>query len=96
MNYSELSKEQLEVRLERAYKKLYTLKTQGGVWAMEGEINACKKALEELESFKCNCDCECSKENDRADDQCDDCDNGIHWDNIRKIFVNYEEEEELK
>jgi len=43
--------------------------------------------------YVCNCDCECSKENDRPDNQCDDCDNGTHYDNIRKIYVNYEEDE---
>jgi len=46
--------------------------------------------------FLCNCDCECSKENDREHEQCDDCDNGIHWDGLRKRYVNYEEEESLR
>ena len=41
--------------------------------------------------FKCVCDCGCFKENDRADDQCDDCDNGTHWDGIKHAYVNYEE-----
>lgn len=43
--------------------------------------------------FICNCDCDCSKENDRENSQCDDCDNGIHWDEIHKIYVNYEDDE---
>ena len=48
--------------------------------------------------YKCDCDCECSKEMKDARNpgtslnQCDDCDNGIHWDRIRKIYVNYEDE----
>lgn len=41
---------------------------------------------------KCVCDCECSKTTDRENEQCDDCDNGIHYDIIRKIYVNYEDE----
>ena len=45
------------------------------------------------EEFVCICDCECSKDNDRPNDQCDDCDNGIHWDKIKKKYVNYEDEE---
>ncbi len=45
-----------------------------------------------MKSYHCNCDCECSKEtNEEFVDQCDDCDEGIHWDNIRKKYVNYEE-----
>lgn len=50
-----------------------------------------------MKPYQCNCDCECSKETNEEfvdrDTQCDDCDNGIHWDNIRKKYVNYEESE---
>lgn len=46
------------------------------------------------QEFKCACDCGCFKENDRAGEQCEDCDNGIHWDEIKKIYVNYEEEQD--
>ena len=40
--------------------------------------------------MKCNCDCDCSKDNDREQSQCDDCDNGIHWDGIKGKYVDYE------
>ncbi len=40
----------------------------------------------------CSCDCECEKEADREWEQCDDCDNGTHYDEIRKIYVNYDDE----
>ena len=41
----------------------------------------------------CSCDCECKKEADRKGEQCDDCDDGIHYDNIRKVYVDYERDE---
>lgn len=40
--------------------------------------------------MQCNCDCDCTKENDRENDQCDDCDNGTHWDGLRNNYVVYE------
>ena len=48
---------------------------------------------------KCQCDCDCSKTDDNMSGnplQCDDCDNGIHWDSLHKRYVNYEEEENLR
>jgi len=42
----------------------------------------------------CVCDCGCFKPNDREGEQCDDCDNGIHYDDINKVYVNYNEDEE--
>ena len=53
---------------------------------IEGICESC------VSEFKCVCDCGCSKNNDRADDQCDDCDNGIHWDEIKKVYVRYDDE----
>jgi len=44
-DYSSLSTEELQRRLQRAEDKLPTLKTQGGLWALTGEINACRKEL---------------------------------------------------
>lgn len=42
---------------------------------------------------RCHCDCECDKEEPVSGDpkQCDDCDHGIHWDILKKEYVNYEE-----
>lgn len=44
------------------------------------------------EIMKCNCDCGCLKDNDRHDEQCDDCDNGIHYDDINHVYVDYDAE----
>jgi len=44
-------------------------------------------------STTCNCDCGCKKEDDNMDGdplQCDDCDHGIHWDEIKHKYVDYE------
>jgi len=41
------------------------------------------------DEFKCNCDCDCNKPNDREGEQCEDCDNGTHWDEIKKVYVDY-------
>jgi len=41
----------------------------------------------------CSCDCECKKESDREGEQCDDCDNSIHYDTIRNVYVDYETNE---
>ena len=38
----------------------------------------------------CSCDCECKKESDGVGCQCEDCDNGIHYDHIRKVYIEYE------
>lgn len=45
--------------------------------------------------FRCHCDCGCDKEDPVSGDpkQCNDCDNGIHWDVLKKKYVNYEEME---
>ena len=40
--------------------------------------------------LKCGCDCGCLKENDIEHEQCNDCDNGIHYDEIRKKYLGYE------
>ena len=65
MKYSELTKEQLESRLEKAYNKVSKLRTQGGLWAMQGEIKACKKALKDKEDKVCI-------------EMCGACQNGDH------------------
>lgn len=44
-DYSSLNTEELQRRLQRAEDKLPTLKTQGGLWALTGEINACRREL---------------------------------------------------
>lgn len=44
---------------------------------------------QEASEMKCNCDCECKKSVDEKG-QCEDCDNGIHYDHIRKVYVNYD------
>jgi len=49
-----------------------------------------------LDQAQCNCDCGCKKPNDRPDEQCDDCDNGIHWDWIHSRYVNYNLEDTKK
>lgn len=41
---------------------------------------------------KCVCDCGCSKPDDRLDSQCEDCDNGIHWNEVLGKYVNYDED----
>ncbi len=47
--------------------------------------------------YFCCCDCECQKDtNELEAEQCDDCDNGIHWDKINKVYVDYEEQEKLR
>lgn len=49
--------------------------------------------------YFCCCDCNCRKENDREKEQCDDCDNGIHFvrrENGHDIYLNYETEEFLR
>lgn len=58
---------------------------------LEGSATESLKVVEEA---KCHCDCGCTKETDeiQTDQQCDDCDNGIHWDEIKKKYVTYEEE----
>lgn len=42
--------------------------------------------------WNCDCDCGCFKPNDRENEQCDDCDNGTHYDDINKVYVNYDDE----
>jgi len=50
-------------------------------------------------SGPCQCDCGCTKFNDLtrlggffiSTDQCGDCDNGIHWDEIAKVYTKYYE-----
>jgi hypothetical protein len=44
--------------------------------------------------IKCECDCGCTKQDDTASGdpkQCDDCDNGIHWDGVKGRYVQYED-----
>ena len=44
---------------------------------------------------QCNCDCGCTKRDDDMSGnplQCDDCDNGIHWDEKNHRYVEYGEE----
>lgn len=43
-------------------------------------------------SYKCECDCGCKKPNESMDGQCDDCDNGTHYDDLNKVYVNYDDE----
>lgn len=39
----------------------------------------------------CQCDCDCSKVDESCQGgQCNDCDNGIHWDSLKNQYVNYE------
>ena len=44
--------------------------------------------------IKCICDCGCQKEADRKQEQCEDCDNGTHYDDINKVYVDYNVEEQ--
>jgi len=54
------------------------------------------------DQFKCDCDCGCDKQMTEAVNpnsslnQCKNCDDGIHWDDLNKVFVDYEEEEKLR
>ena len=58
------------------------------------KIRFLRYTMEVEETITCDCDCGCQKENDREEnDQCDDCDNGIHWDDNKKRYVNYDEDE---
>jgi hypothetical protein len=50
------------------------------------------------ENYQCDCDCDCTKEMNEPRttsmlNQCDDCDDGIHWDGLHKRYVNYDEVE---
>ena len=71
------------------------MKTENQFVDKEGDFHV---SADTTPDFVCNCDCDCRKEmNGAVDpysslDQCDDCDNGIHWDEIKKIYVNYEDE----
>lgn len=41
----------------------------------------------------CQCDCDCIKEDDLMTGdpmQCDDCDNGIHWNKAKKVYEKYD------
>jgi len=54
-----------------------------------------------IDEFQCTCDCDCDKHNNRAGEQCDDCDNGTHFSGKldmdgQQIYVNYEEQEGLR
>ena len=40
--------------------------------------------------LRCTCDCECKKISEYEGEQCEDCDNGIHYDKNRNVYVNYE------
>ncbi len=46
---------------------------------------------------KCHCDCGCTKQDDDMSGsplQCDDCDNGTHWDEKKCTYVDYNTGEE--
>ena len=71
----------------------YALENKCGKHQLLGCVECYKKYFA---GYDCICDCECKKETNEENVQCDDCDNGIHYDNIRKIYVNYEEDEALR
>lgn len=43
--------------------------------------------------FTCDCDCGCSKEADIEDAQCNDCDEGIHWNALHRRYEDYDKME---
>jgi len=52
MDYSKLTTEELKRRLKKAGERIDSLKTQGGLWATQGESNICIKELKIRGEFK--------------------------------------------
>jgi len=50
--------------------------------------------VEQEDNYKCICDCGCFKVDNFPDEQCEDCDDGIHYDELKDVYVDYNEEEE--
>jgi len=67
-------------------------------WEDTDQVDPINYQVEEVVKDSCCCDCGCNKTDNMqaAGEQCDDCDNGTHWDNRNGKYVNYEEQEELK
>ena len=76
----------------------------GGIVSDSNELNECENVGScctscgeptcEGDCTDCECDCGCTKDSEDQHAQCDDCDNGIHWDENKKIYVDYEEDKE--
>ena len=52
MKYSSLTTQELKRRLEKADKRLNTIKTPGALWALEHEIKFCSAELKKRGELK--------------------------------------------